>query len=146
VLGFLLLSEYSFPKRNTMLQDTLRKTLLPLDKRLKKGDGLHNLMQRVERDNQLAACIRDITQLPENSFFVVSSEGACLLLNCTSASVATQLRMMNSDILQQLQKKQAVSFKELKVQVRPMYQKKRIKHAALRKISKANASLLRETA
>ncbi len=129
-----------------MLQDTSRKTFLSLDKRLKNGDGLQDLVKRVQKDNQLTGFIREFTGLPENSFFVVISDTACLTLNSSSASVATRLRMMSTDIIKEINNREHSTYKELKVQVRPMYTKKRIKHAALRKISHSNAALLRETA
>lgn len=129
-----------------MLQDTYKKSLLPIDKRLKNGDGLRELMQRVNKDNQLTEVISDITKLPKGSFFIVSTTGSCLTLHSSSAVVATQLRMMKKELLNQLEKNNLGNFQALKVQVRPMYQKKRIQHEALRKISTDNAALLKETA
>ncbi len=131
-----------------MLQDTKAKSLKSADKWLKSTDKLQGFLLRASKEKHLHRLIEQASGVNFSAFSIVRSQGQTLILQSSNAAVATQLRLSESNIIDEVYRSQdwAGSFAEVKVQVRPSYQKSYRQREPLRRISENNSKLLADTA
>lgn len=134
-----------------MLQDSNKKTLNSAAEWLKKSDGLASFARRQQQDQALKTFltkhIEDLQQF-QDDFYIASTEEKKLCLHTSSALVASQLRLHQNLILQELQSEAAWkgSFTKLKVMVRPNFKKELSVQKKLPQISAETSSMLEQNA
>ncbi len=138
--------------RAIMLQDKPPYKSQIKDKRYKNHDETNSQQLAVYRarhanETELANSIARHCGMEAKGFYVNSASPPTLLIQTGNAVLATQLRHHHQAILDIVNSKKGIDlFSRLKVEVRPIYQKRYSQQARMRKISQSNAALLESLA